>query len=90
MGDALPHFTKEESAGLKDSYDLIYFDSYTSTFVKHVDGACTRKNEDWPACLEYPEKDVHGKTLGNETGSDWNYSTNSSIYQGEWQSRTLV
>lgn len=84
MGDVLPTFTAEESKSLTDSYDVIWFDSYTSTFVKHVDEECDRKNEDWPACLEYPEKDVNGHAVGNVTGNDWNFATRDSIYQGEW------
>lgn len=83
MGNSLPQFTPEESASLKDSYDLIYFDAYTSTFVKHINEKCTRDNDDWPACLEYPEKDINGHPIGNKTGNDWNFASKGTIYRGE-------
>lgn len=81
MGDLLPRFSKSEAALIKDSFDLVYFDLYTSSYAKHVDN-CTRSHETWPVCVEETSK-RNGKPIGKPTGSVWNLLANDTIYESE-------
>lgn len=79
LGNRLPRFTKAESAALKTSFDLVYYDSYTSAWAKHVDN-CTEKNENWPSCVATTQERPDGTKIGLATGSDWNFIVPNTTY----------
>lgn len=81
MGKSLPTFSKEEATLVKDSYDIVYYDVYTSTYAKHVDN-CKEGDDTWPVCVEETDE-RDGKPIGKATGSDWNFLVDDTIYQGE-------
>lgn len=71
LGDKLPKFTAEESAAIKDSYDVVWYDGYTRAYAGAIKGKCEESNEDasWPTCVvETSERD--GKPIGVPTGSE--------------------
>jgi beta-glucosidase len=45
LGDKLPKFTAEQSASLKDSYSVIWFDGYSRGFAGAIKGKCEESNE---------------------------------------------
>ncbi|CAO1620689.1 unnamed protein product [Parajaminaea phylloscopi] len=77
MGDLLPRFSKEEAALVKDSYDVIWFDVYTSVYAKHVD-KCPKYKDPWPICVN-ETTDRNGVPIGKPTGSDWNFLVTDTI-----------
>ncbi|MCO5588082.1 hypothetical protein L7F22_042037 [Adiantum nelumboides] len=95
----LPHFTKEQSERVKDAYDIIYYDGYSSTFAAALPKGtkCDEDNQDfWPSCIDEETKNAKGKLIGKPTGSDWNFLTNDTLYQGlsymhkKWKVKALA
>ena len=82
MGDALPRFTPAQSTSLRDSYDIIWWDVYTSTYAGALEGTCDRTSEAWPVCVEETNDGPDGKPIGKPTGSSWNFLVDDTIYQG--------
>lgn len=65
----LPTFTEEEAAYVKDSYDFIGVNHYTSSYVKKVDNVGT----DWDSDkhTEGSDTDVNGHLIGPYAESNW-------------------
>jgi hypothetical protein len=85
IGSRLPTFTPREQGLLRGSYDLVYYDGYTQQYAGAIKGECSEANEDanWPVCVVQTQTDLHNKTIGAATGSDWNFRVPDTLYNGE-------
>ncbi|UZJ56191.1 hypothetical protein CBS101457_005511 [Exobasidium rhododendri] len=84
LGTRLPTFTPAEQVLLRGSYDLVYYDGYTMQYAGAIKGACRESNEDanWPVCVVQTQTDANNKTIGEATGSDWNFRVPETLYNG--------
>lgn len=86
MGDQLPRFSAAESAMVKDSYDILFWDAYSSAYVKSIVSPTRPCNDTsdaaWPTCVAISQYGYDGKLLGKPTGSMWNFLVNDTLIAG--------
>ena len=70
MGRKLPSFTLAEQRQLRNSYDVVWFDSYTRTYAAAIKGDCSESNAkaNWPTCV-IQTQERNGTPIGKSTGS---------------------
>lgn len=86
MGNNLRRFTPEESAKVKDSYDILMWDAYSAVYAawNPQNAECAVNSNIWPGCVELSTVSPTGKIIGEKTGSDWNFLRNDTLIRGEF------